>query len=223
MKKYFLLFLSSLLIATACDNLGGGGDSNNYGGSSGSGVQITESKLKNYLSLYPKLKDKVPDVLELVNENEPEAQNHPQFAQLEQMLQDNNTDFQSFTALSAKIGTIYSFSEANMQTYDENNTTTLNQMDDMAKSIQEMIDDPNTPEAQKQHLRESLKRTQDGKEGFKDMFNNNREKAADQFQRARKKLSKVASDQEVDLIHKYKTQLQEAFYGISRPRMDVQL
>ena len=52
------------------------------------------------------------------------------------------------------------------------------------------------------------------------MFENNKTKASDQFERAQKKLRTVASEKEIALVKKYEKQLKEAFDGVSRPRLD---
>ena len=121
--------------------------------------------------------------------------------------------------LSSRIGTIYSVSEATMASYESMSGQNLKQMDDMTKSIQAMIDDPDIPESKKAEFRAALATTQRGKDQLGSMWRRNKPKAKKMYARIRKRLRKFASDDEIQLVDKYRKQLESAFKGVSRPRI----
>jgi hypothetical protein len=175
--------------------------------------------MTNYLALFNRLKADAPQALELVNEHEAAARAHPQFATLQKIVAESGMEYAAFVDLSSRIGTIFSVSEVNMQSYQKMSEQNVGQMDQMAKSLQEMIDDPDMPAAQKTELRAALKRAQTGKRQLGNMWKKNKTKYQKMTKRLEKKLGKIASEKDVQLVNKYRKDLEKAYQGISRPRI----
>ncbi|MCP4442421.1 MAG: hypothetical protein GY810_26235 [Aureispira sp.] len=218
---YLLVFASCF----ACDaDMADGGDRASVGDQNGGEVStsgsLNEQSLNSYIKVFNQLKSEVSDVLELVNENEPSAAQHSDFSRLQSIIQDNGMSYDGFVSMSSKIGTIYSISEANMETYQEISDMNDGAMDEMISSIQEMIDDPDVPEAQKGELRKSLQEAKSGKAQLGNMFEQNKEKAEKMYKKIRKKLGKIATESEVRLVNQHEKELEAAYDGISRPRIE---
>lgn len=194
------------------------------GDSSGtSGSNLSDATMIKYLQVFQELKAASSDVLELINENEPSAGQQAEFSSLQGIIENSGMNYEDFIAINNKIGTIYSISEANMGTYQNIADANAGQMDEMINSIQEMIDDPAVPASEKDRLRASLQEAKNGKDQLSNMFEQNKEKAAKMYKTIQKKLGKIASQAEVQLVNNYQQELKVAYDGISRPRIEGSL
>jgi len=217
-------FILLLLLAASCSSEGV--DSSNSNGinadnapTAGSGL-VTEASVANYVHLYTTLKSKAPDALERLNEHDRSVQNDAVFAPLREEIEANGMDVSSFVALSERIGIIYSLLEVNPQKMREIQDVHEGSMDEMAASIQEMLDDPDVPEAQKAELRKALARTHAGKEDLGNMWNQLEDKRGNVLNKAKSKLQNFASQSEIAAVKKHQEALEQAFSGISRPSIE---
>lgn len=229
-----ILFLSLLLLIFSCemDMAGSSSSSNSIGnGVSGNfqtpayssnikGVKVNRQVLEDYISLFRELKATSADGIELINELDPEAENHPQFAALTSIMERYGHNYEDFVKMNAKIGVIYGVLQFNMQNLQAQSDQTVGQMDEMAKEIQAMIDDPDVPEEQKAELREALKQTEKGGRDLNNMWENNKEKAQDMIRRSRKRLKKIATAEEIQLVQGFDAQLKELYHEISQPTIE---
>lgn len=216
-------YLGYLFLFSICFACGEGADNSSFSGQNGGGGSLTEEKMVSYLKVFNQLKEEVPDVLELVNENEQSASQQEQFVRLEKIILGSGMDYEEFVAISNQVGTVFSISEANMDTYQDLKDNNQVQMQEAINSIQEMIDDPDVPADKKAELQQALKQAQQGKAQLGNMFEQNREKAEKMYQKIQKKLGKIATQAEVEIVHKYQKELEEAYQGISRPRIEGSL
>lgn len=184
------------------------------------GVKINQQILENYINLFKELKANSPEGIELINELDPSAQSHPKFGTLTTIMEKYGLAYEEFVKLNAKIGLIYGVLQFNIQNLQEQSNQTVGQVNEMAESIKEMINDPNVPEEKKAELREALKKTEQGGRELGNIWKNNKEKAQGMIKRARKRLKKIASVKEIRLIQGYNNQLKELYNEISQPTIE---
>lgn len=182
-----------------------------------SNVILTETGLLNYITTYKLLKEKTPNALETLNEggHDEQASNH----ELRNIIKASGMSYQVFVDLNTKVGTIFSLLEANMDTYQTIQNAHEEGIDELERSIQEMIDDPNVPQTEKENLRASLEETRRGKQQVNSLFEQNKEKARKMYQKIQKKLKKVATKEEWEIVYRHNEALQEAYQGYSRPQL----
>jgi hypothetical protein len=125
--------------------------------------------------------------------------------------------YPEFVELNAKVGTIYSFSEINMQTFNEMEDMNQAQLESSIKDLQKLVDDPNTPESQKAALRNSIEQIKSGKEQFAAAAEANKDKKMNMVRRAQQKLGGIATESEIMLVNKYQKELKATFDGVFRP------
>jgi len=213
----FLASSMLFLLCVACSP--DGIDNANFSGESGEGSSssLTEERLLSYLELYKELKNEVPDVLEILNENELDVRQEDEFNAFERIIKDSGIPYSDFVSTNASVGTIFGLAEFDMRFYEELSAQNIGEMDNMIASIQEMIDDPDIPADKKIELQQSLQDAKNGKANLKNMWSQNQSKAADKIKRVKKKLNSVASQADIKLVEKYKKEIKEAYSGISRP------
>jgi hypothetical protein len=229
-----ILFLSLLLLTFSCEmdmsspssssNTIGNGVSSNFQTAAYStnikGVKVNRQVLEDYINLFKELKATSADGIELINELDPEAENHPQFGTLTSIMEKYGLTYEDFVKLNAKIGVIYGVLQFNMQNLQAQSDQTVGQMDEMAKEIQAMIDDPDVPEEKKAELREALKQTEKGGRDLNNMWENNKEKAQNMIKRSRKRLKKIATAEEIQLVRGYNAPLKELYNEIAQPTIE---
>lgn len=232
MKHIFLFALALVFFSCEADMGGPSSSSNSIGnGVDGNfqtpaystnikGVKVNRQVLNNYINLFKELKAHSPEGIEMINELNPSAQRHPQFAALSIIMEKYGLAYEEFVKLNAKIGVIYGVLQFNMQNLQEQSNQTVGQMNEMAESIKEMINDPDVPEEKKAELREALKKTEEGGRDLGNMWKNNKEKAQGMIKQARKRLQKIASAKEIRLVQAYNQQLKELYKEISQPTIE---
>ena len=151
MKNILSVFFLGLIFA--CTNIQPDSDASySFSGN----MQITEAAMKSYISLFKKLKAETHEVLELINEGEQSAKQHPDYPRLISIIEEFNFTPEDFFLLSQKIASVYCLSEVNMQTYQELNQNSQNQFSDGAEEFRKMLDDPGIPEDKKRRSEKQL-------------------------------------------------------------------
>ena len=214
MKSIFNLFsVCMLFIATtmtvSCDSIG-------IGGPDKASAVSSAPALNNYLEAYKKLRVEAPSVLKKINTKDSDFSSLPdEYQKYEKIIQ--NAGFgghNDFVENNAKVGMVYSILLALRKTavHEANQ----NNMDEMAKFIQESIDDPNVPESKKVELREKLKEVSMGKQSL-DRFNQNISWAKGVVKMAYKLENMSISEEEAMLLIKQEKDIKAAYDGFPMP------
>jgi hypothetical protein len=214
MKFKFNLFATTVLLVAisttiSCDSLG-------IGAADKASAVSSAPALNNYLDAYKKLRTDAPNVLKKINSQDTDLSSlGDEYQKYESIIQSAGYSGHSdFVKNNAKVGMVYSILLALMKS--EVHEMNQNNMDEMAKFIQESIDDPNVPESKKAELREKLKDVNKGKQSL-NRFDQNITWAKGVVKMAKRLENMSISEEDAMLLIKHEKDIKAAYDGFPMP------
>lgn len=183
-------------------------------------LQLTDENIQNYIAAYKNLREAAPDILQSINENPSAEEGQEQFSGIESAIMDAGlANYPQFVLLNAKIGSTFSIIQASkgMDRFQNLQNSSNTMFDDGMKAIQEQIDDPNIPEETKASLRETLEELKANQQEMNDTYEQNRVWADFVMETVEDITGYIVSEEDIELVKKYETELMEAYVGFPLP------
>ncbi len=209
MKKLILFLLCFIFIGSSCKQF-----------ASEKGT-LTDEKVKKYIKIYKKLREQAPEILENLNKKGESAESGKEsFKSFEKIIKEGGLkDFKEFVVLNAKIGAIFSLSQAvrSMENVENIEKSSQKMFSNGQKIIQEQLDDPDVPEETKIELRKTLKELKKSSSEITTSYVNKKKLAEFVMEKAEKISGYIVDKNDIEVIKRHEEEIYEAYTGFPRP------